>query len=188
MSEINPGVAYGATATTGDDGWTLIMVRELRHRPERVWTALVDPVEIDQWAPFAASAPLDATGETTLTMIDGDTKVDLPAFIRVADEPRLLEYSWGLDLLRWELEPIETGTRLTLRHHSPERGLEAMVAAGWHLCLMVCDQLIGGYAVGVIRGVEAKDHGWDGLRDGYAKLFSQLNRSDPGDVPVSGGA
>jgi uncharacterized protein YndB with AHSA1/START domain len=171
MSKIDPGAAYGATATATSAGWTLIMVRDLRHRPERVWTALVDPDEIDQWAPFAAADPLDAPGETTLTMIDGGTRVDLPAIIRTADEPRLLEYYWGRDLLRWELEPTGEGTRLTLRHQSPEAGLEAMVAAGWHLCLIVCDQLIGGHAVGVIRGAQAKDHGWEGLRDGYEKLF-----------------
>ena len=171
MSQIDPGVPHGATATTTDDGWTLIMVRELRHPPERVWAALVDPDELDQWAPFSAAAPLDAAGETTLTMVDGDARVDLPAIVRAADEPRLLEYSWGRDLLRWDLEPTTSGTRLTLRHQSPEPGIEAMVAAGWHLCLIVCDQLVGGHAVGVIRGTEAMDHGWADLRDGYAKLF-----------------
>lgn len=172
MSPIDPGAPHDATATRTDDGWTLIMVRDLRHSPERVWTALVDPAELDQWAPFAAAEALDSTGETTLTMVDGDTRAELPAIVKTADEPRLLEYTWGGDLLRWELEPTVAGTRLTLRHQSPHVGMEAMVAAGWHLCLIVCDQLIGGHAVGVIRGTEALDHGWEGLRDGYAKLFS----------------
>ena len=99
------------------DGWTLIFVRELTQAPERVWTALTDPAELDQWSPFEPKDDLGTPRETVLTMIDGDTRVDLPATVRIATRPTLLEYTWGEDLLRWELEPTDQGgTRLTLRH------------------------------------------------------------------------
>jgi uncharacterized protein YndB with AHSA1/START domain len=154
------------------DQWTLIFVRELRHSPERVWTALTDPAEIDQWAPYAASRPLAETGDATLTMVDGSERTDLPAVVITAEEPRLLEFTWGEDRLRWELEPTAAGTRLTLRHTSPHAGIEAMVAAGWHICVDVLAKLLDGEPVGVIRGHDAMDHGWEELRAKYEKEFA----------------
>jgi len=32
--------------------WTLILVRELRHSPAKVWQALTDPAHLREWAPF----------------------------------------------------------------------------------------------------------------------------------------
>ncbi len=114
---------------------------------------------------------LGAVGETTLTMIDGETRTDLPAIVRRAEPPTLLEYTWGDDLLRWELEPLGDGTRLTLRHTLTERDMVAMVAAGWHLCLVVAEHLLDGEPIGVIRGRDAMDHGWEKLRVAYAEKF-----------------
>ncbi|WP_433292819.1 SRPBCC family protein [Actinoplanes sp. CA-030573] len=151
--------------------WTLIFIRELRQPPHEVWAALTDPAELDQWAPFAAKSSLAVTGDTTLTMIDGDERQDLPATVRTAAAPSLLEYTWGEDVLRWELEPAGTGTRLTLRHTLSHPDTGAMVAAGWHLCLDVLQHLLDGEPVGVIRGKDALNHGWEELRASYERQF-----------------
>jgi uncharacterized protein YndB with AHSA1/START domain len=147
---------------------TLIFVRELRQAPEVVWAALTSPGELDQWAPFTASRDLGATGDATLTLVDGPDRTAIAASVRRAEAPTLLEYSWGDDLLRWELSPSGSGTRLVLRHTLAKPDLDAMVAAGWHLCLDVLRHLLDGEPVGVIRGRDALDHGWEELRDGYA--------------------
>ena len=52
-----------------------------------------------------------------------------------ADEPTVLEYVWGDDLLRWELTPTDRGTRLTLLHTTAQRSGVPMMAAGRALCL-----------------------------------------------------
>jgi hypothetical protein len=44
----------------------------------------------------------------------------------------------------------------------------AKVAAGWHLCLVVADQLLSGDPVGPIVGEEAMQFGWQDLHDRYA--------------------
>ena len=139
-----------------------------RQAPSVVWAALTDPAELDQWAPFTAARDLGAPGETVLTLVDGPDKTDIPASVVRASAPTLLEYTWGDDRLRWELEPSGPGTRLTLRHTLAKPGTDAMVAAGWHLCLVVLRHLLDGSPVGVIRVREALDHGWEELRDGYA--------------------
>src|SRR5205085_2608585 len=44
-----PGPASGADVRKDGDRWTLILVRELRHAPERVWEALTDPAQLREW-------------------------------------------------------------------------------------------------------------------------------------------
>jgi uncharacterized protein YndB with AHSA1/START domain len=154
------------------DGWTLIFIREFPQAPPVVWRALTDPAELDRWAPFTAARDLGEPGGTTLTMIDGDTRTAMPATVTVAVAPEVLEYTWGEDRLRWQLEASGDGTRLTLRHTLTKRDMDAMVAAGWHICLVVLAHLLDGHPVGVIRGQDAMNHGWEQLRDGYAAKFA----------------
>jgi uncharacterized protein YndB with AHSA1/START domain len=168
---IDPGPPAGATVVPGGDRWTLVFVRDLRHPPARVWTALTDPAEIDRWAPYAAERDLGTTGDVVLTMVDGAERTDLPGAVLRAEPPSLLELTWGDDLLRWELEPTAGGTRLILRHTSGDEGVEAMVAAGWHVCAVVLARLLDGEPVEAIRGDDAREHGWTELRDGYAARF-----------------
>ncbi|SNY55264.1 SRPBCC domain-containing protein [Paractinoplanes atraurantiacus] len=172
MSEEFGAPAGGAELAPGaDERWTLVFVREFRQAPVVVWGALTEPEQLDQWAPFVPVRNLGSLGETTLTMVDGATREQTPAVVTRAEAPSVLEYSWGEDLLRWELEETAGGTRLILRHTLSHPGTEAMVAAGWHLCAEVLRRLLDGRPVGVIRGADAMDHGFEELRVAYAKLF-----------------
>jgi hypothetical protein len=93
---------------------TIVFVRELPHSPELVWNALTDPAELQQWAPFDADRNLSAPGEALLTMAGEGGGEKLPCVVRRSERPRLLEYTWGNDVLCWQLEAIASGTRLTL--------------------------------------------------------------------------
>ena len=73
--------------------------------------------------------------------------------------------------LRWELEPLGGGTRLTLWHNI-DRGFISMGAAGWHICFDVLDRFLAGQPIGRIVGPEAmKFGGWQRLNAEYAKQF-----------------
>lgn len=164
-----PGPLADANYEEDADGrWTLVFIRDLRHPPEKVWAALTDPAQLNAWAPYLAGRDLSEPGDVTLTMVDGDTREPLPARVTRAERPSLLEYTWGTDLLRWELTPTGTGTRLVLRHTVTDQDWLPKVAAGWHLCLDVAERLLDGDPVGPIRGSDALKHGWDDLRQGYA--------------------
>jgi hypothetical protein len=145
-----------------------VFVRILDHAPAVVWAALTYPAQLDERAPFRADRDLDQTGPATLTMIDGADAVPLGATVIRADEPTLFEYTWGDDVLRWELAATDGGTRLTLRHTTAKRSGVPMVAAGWHLCLDVMALSLDGRPIGAIRGQEALDFGWQQLHDAYA--------------------
>lgn len=164
----DPGRLARVGSETVPDGWTLVFTRDLRHPPDRVWAALTEPERLRDWAPYTADRDLGSTGPAVLTMLDAGEPMDLPGTVTRAEPPRLLEYTWGGDVLRWHLAGAGSGTRLTLRHTVRDPDQVAMVAAGWHLCLAVAERLLDGRPVPPIRGEAAREHGWERLRDAYA--------------------
>ena len=84
---IEMGTAEAARLEESGEHWTLIFVREFNQPPAVVWTALTDPAELDQWAPFRAATDLGRPGDTTLTMVDGDERLDLPAYVKRPTHP-----------------------------------------------------------------------------------------------------
>ncbi|MEV0713300.1 SRPBCC family protein [Asanoa sp. NPDC050611] len=169
METYEPSTLADARAEQATDGrWTLVFIRDFPHPPARVWRALTKPADLTEWAPYTADRDLDTLGPATLTMIDGDEHVDIAVEVTQADPEHTLAYSWGTDLLRWDLAPTASGTRLTLRHTVADASWVPQVAAGWHICLDVADRLLEGNPIAPIRGNKARAHGWDSLRDAYA--------------------
>lgn len=72
--------------------------------------------------------------------------------------------------MRWQLERVDRGTRLTLWTNIGRRFI-AMGAAGWQICLDVLDHLLGGTPLGRIVGPEALKFGWQKLHTDYARQF-----------------
>lgn len=165
-----PGAASGATVRKQGETWTLVLVRELRHPPKKVWRALTDPAELREWAPFDADRCLDATGPATLTTVGAPKQHVSDSIVTRVEAPRVLEYKWGENDMRWELEPIPNGTRLTL-WHSIDRRYVAMGAAGWHICIDVLDRFLGDDPIGRIVAGSAMKFGWKRLNTEYSKLF-----------------
>ena len=165
-----PGPATGTTVRQDGDRWTLVVVRELRHSPEKVWQALTDPAQLREWAPFEADRSLATTGTVNLSTVGTPTPMVSATRVTRAEAPRLLEYQWGGNDLRWQLEPLGTGTRLTLWHNI-DRGFISMGAAGWHICLDVLEHLVAGDPLGRIVGADAMKFEWPRLNVEYARQF-----------------
>ena len=159
-----PGPATGAQVKKGGEKWALILVRELHHPPERVWQALTDPAHLREWAPFDVDGSLGAVGMVNLTWA-GNPKV-IETKVTRSEAPRLLEYGD----LRWELERLDGGTRLTLWHNIDRRFI-AWSAAGWHIAFDVLHHHLGGNPIGRIAGAEAMKFEWQRLNREYAQQF-----------------
>lgn len=166
-----PGPAAAEVRKDGDN-WTLVLVRELRHPPARVWKALTDPASLREWAPFDADADLGRAGASVnLMTVGAPTPRATEAKVARAEAHKLLEYNWGDFDIRWQLEPSGGGTRLTLWTNIDRRFI-SMGAAGWHICLDVLDHLLDGHPLGRLVGPDAmKFGGWQRLNKEYAKEF-----------------
>ena len=163
--QYTPGPASEAQVRKGGEKWTLILVRELRHPPEKVWQALTDPAHLREWAPFIVDGSLGAVGTVNLTCVG--TPQALETKVTRADAPSVLEYGD----IRWELEGSGSSTRLTLWHKIDRRFI-SWVAAGWHISFDVLDRHLAGKPIGRIAGAEAMNSsGWQRLTAEYAGQF-----------------
>ena len=163
--QYTPGPANVARVQKDGEKWTLILVRELRHSPEKVWRALTDPAELREWAPFDVDATLGTVGTVNLTWVGNPMSIPTP--VKKADAPRVLEYGDT----RWELEAIPGGTRLTL-WSTIDRRFISMGAAGWQIAFDVLDHLLSGDPIGRFAGADAmKFEGWQRLNVEYAQQF-----------------
>jgi uncharacterized protein YndB with AHSA1/START domain len=168
-----PGPASGAQVRKGGEKWTLILVRDLRHSPEKVWQALTDPAQLREWAPFDVDAGLSKVGTVKLTWVGTPT----PQETRVtrAEAPKVLEYGDA----KWELEALAGGTRLTLWHNIDRRFI-SWGAAGWHISFDVLERLLAGQPVGRIGGGDImKFSGWQRLNAEYAQQFGMETPKGP---------
>ncbi|MGA9475128.1 MAG: SRPBCC domain-containing protein [Terriglobales bacterium] len=168
-----PGPAGGAQIRKDGEKWTLILVRELRHSPEKVWQALTDPAHLREWAPFQTDGSLDTVGSVKLTWAGNPTPLETK--VTRADAPKLLEYGDT----RWELEALGRGTRLTLWHNIDRRFI-AWGAAGWHISFDVLDRLLAGEPIGRVAGADVmKFDGWHRLVAEYAEQFGIEKPNSP---------
>jgi len=168
--QYTPGPARGAQVRkdqvpTDSDKWTLILVRELHHSPEKVWQALTDPAHLREWAPFEVDGSLGAVGTVGLTWVGTPTPIETR--VTRADAPNVLEYGDT----RWELEAFGAGTRLTLWHNLNRRYI-SWGAAGWHIAFDVLDRFLAGEPIGrIVAGEAMKLVAWQQLVAEYAKQF-----------------
>ena len=169
-----PGPADMARVEKDGETWTLVLVKELRQPPEKVWQALTDPAQLREWAPFDASGSMATVGATVkLTTVGAPSPHVTETTVTRADAPTVLEYNWGGFDMRWKLDAAAGGTRLTLWTNIDRRYI-AMGAAGWHLCLDVLDRLLSGQPIGRIVGPDAMAFdGWQRLHAEYTRRFAQ---------------
>src|SRR5579884_379321 len=163
-----PGPARPAQVRKGGERWTLILARDLRHPPEKVWHAITDPEHLHEWAPFDVDGDLTREGATVKLIWTGTSQAT-EAKVTKADRPSVLEYGD----MRWELNAFAGGTRLKLWHVIDHRFV-SWGAAGWHISFDVLDRLLAGEPIGRIAGADAMKIGdWQGLVAEYKKQFEE---------------
>jgi len=125
-----------------DDPPTLEYVRRLRHPVEKVWRAITEREHLRAWFPVdlvgerREGARLELPFWPEVLEQQGFEDPGLGGEIRTWDPPRVFEWTWDTDLVRFELEPDGEGTVLTLTTWL--RGGDAttgQAAAGYHVCL-----------------------------------------------------
>jgi uncharacterized protein YndB with AHSA1/START domain len=149
-------------------GWALAFRRDLACSPSAVWALLTEPALLQRWTPYTPDRNLGSPGPITMR-ITGNCRSDtFAATVIHAEPPAVLEYSWGDDRLRWDLEALPTGTRVTLQHTFATWEWAAEVATGWHLWFDVAEQLLDGCLAGPGGQQSESRYAWRDLHDAYA--------------------
>jgi uncharacterized protein YndB with AHSA1/START domain len=142
--------------------------RRLAHPPEKVFRAISDPAELQHWFPAAVETELRPGAPITFTFQDMDADAPGGEVVEV-EPPKLLVYTWGDDVLRWEIVPEEHGCRLFFSHTLAPDGMSgglpgsARNAAGWDICL--------GALAARLDDEPAPEIDWFPLFEAYAERF-----------------
>ena len=145
-------------------GWRLRFTRELHHPAERVWRAVTEPGHLAAWFPMRIHGEWVAGGPLTFTDPEG-RGLEFTGKVLAYQPPSLLEFSWGPDVLRLEIEPRGAGCTLTLLDTFDELGKAARDAAGWHVCL----DLLAAHLDGATEPDPPR--GWPEVNRDYVQAF-----------------
>jgi uncharacterized protein YndB with AHSA1/START domain len=139
--------------------------RHFNHSPERVWRALTEDDQLAAWFPTTIDGGRSAGA--ALTFRFEHVEIDpMQGEMLTFEPPSLLEFTWGGDRLRFELEPDGDGTALTFVVELDMLGKATRDGAGWHQCL----DALGRSLAGDPARPDDPDR-WRSLRDAYAERF-----------------
>ena len=190
------------------DPYTFRYEREYLHPPERVWEAITSAEHMDAW--FMPRNQIEAKlGGRFAFGFGGEPGPAQSGVISEFDPPRLVEFLYDNgNRLRYELHPIDGGTRLyltdafnpALRHadglsQEPGADLPGGVDTPWHpgfmagflIALINLDGYLAGKgptlqdAEDMVRRVHAGEHSddWLALTDEFRKLIrDSIPRAD----------
>ncbi|ADD45913.1 SRPBCC domain-containing protein [Stackebrandtia nassauensis] len=101
---------------------TIERTLELAHPPEKVWAAITTAEGLASWFGNTASIDLRPGGDFRMTW-EGDFEADMR--VERVEKPTVFAYTWPIDGLpkddprrtyvEFTLEPVDGGTRLTVR-------------------------------------------------------------------------
>jgi uncharacterized protein YndB with AHSA1/START domain len=116
--------------------------RHLPDPPSIVWLAITDREQLRSWFPcdvVVADGRWEVGAAITFPFPPEVIDMTLTGEVLAVDEPTILAFTWGEEILRFELSPADGGTDLVLIDELPA-GIAARNAAGWEVCL---DRLVG---------------------------------------------
>jgi uncharacterized protein YndB with AHSA1/START domain len=150
----------------GEGTVTLRFTRQLPHPPRKVWRALTEEEHLAAWLPTTIEGDLAAAGALLRFSFRHVSIGPMDGRAIACDPPKVLEYLWGDETLRFELTPRDSGTTLEFTATFAGIGKAARDAAGWHACL---DEL--GYDLAGRQAPVTTDERWRRVHPEYAARF-----------------
>lgn len=158
----------GTLGMTEDGRFALRFERRLVHPPDKVWRALTETDRLRAWFVQILDYDrlvFDARPGARLEFVPVHAELGIGhGEVLRADPPRLLEYTWDDETLRWELAPDgPSGCHLTFTDIFGDRGSASALGAGWHAGL---DLLAA-----ALDGTPPAEPAWDRLRADYERAM-----------------
>jgi uncharacterized protein YndB with AHSA1/START domain len=153
-----------ATLLTDGTRPAVRLERHLSDPPPVVWQAITDRDQLRSWFPcdvVVEGGRWTVGAAISFPFSPEVMDMTLTGEVLVVDEPHLLAFSWGDEILRFELSPEDGGTRLVLLDELPA-GAAARNAAGWDVCL---DRL---------AGLDSGSNAWQPRFEAYSAAFEPV--------------
>ncbi len=118
-------------------------VRRFPHPVSRVWSAITESDQLRHWMPCDIVGERRTGSDITLPFWSAQIEkyrleeTMLTGRIEVWDAPHVFQWTWGGDVLRFELRADDAGTTMTFTTwlESPDLEGAASAAGGYHVCL-----------------------------------------------------
>jgi uncharacterized protein YndB with AHSA1/START domain len=154
-----------------ENGYTAKFERHYHHSVEEVWSWLTDNDKLPQWFSELRVDELREGGLIKFDMQDGTFE---EMTILELKPNSVLEYTWGEDIVRFELTQEQEGCCLlligkinALTNHTPKD------LAGWHVCLEVIHALLDG------RTIVSREDEWKRWYEKYVKAIDRISDVHP---------
>jgi uncharacterized protein YndB with AHSA1/START domain len=147
--------------------------RRLADPPSVVWQALTDREQLRSWFPcdvIVADGRWEVGASISFRFPPEVIDMTLAGEVITVDEPHELSYSWGEEVLRFELSAVDGGTLLVL-FDEPSPGAAARNAAGWDACL------------DALAGFPTSPDAWQPRFDAYTAAFEPVLGPQEGPPP-----
>jgi uncharacterized protein YndB with AHSA1/START domain len=116
--------------------------RRYPHPVDKVWRAITEPAHLSRWFPADMRMELQLGAKIRFVFREAEWD-ESDGEITALDPPRLFEFTWAGDVLRWELAPDGGGCLLVFHHTFEDRAGAASSASGWEGCLAGLDEVLG---------------------------------------------
>jgi uncharacterized protein YndB with AHSA1/START domain len=120
------------------DGRPLVRFeRTFPHPMSAVWRAITDPSQLETWFPTTVEFSELRAGESIAFRFTTHDLPPMEGVFREVDVPRRLVFTWGDDVLTFELSEEDGGDacRLAFSVVLDDAGKAARDSAGWESCL-----------------------------------------------------
>lgn len=151
----------GAELEWADGRSRLRMQRTFAHPRQQVWVAITEPDQLIKWFPAAVELLPERGSKISFDLGQGP---QTHGVVQEVDAPHSIAYSWGDDLLRWELADQGEVTVLRFTHTFADRPGAASLASGWDVCLDALDNVLAGEPVAPRQDTTAE-------HEAYIKAF-----------------
>jgi uncharacterized protein YndB with AHSA1/START domain len=120
--------------------------RTFPHAVDRVWAAITTPARLEQWFPTTVEFDELRAGAPIAFRFAEDAYPPMSGEFRAVTPPRRLSFTWGDDVLTFELAERDGGAacRLSFDVVLDAAGKAARDAAGWDDCLDMLGTVVSG--------------------------------------------
>lgn len=121
-----------ATMEASDGRSAVRLDRTVTHPIDKVWRAVTESEHLSQWFPAHVEIEMTAGGTVSFDLGGGEM---MYGKVISLDPPHQISFTWGDDVLSFDLAPEVGVTRLRMTHTFDDHAGGASFAAGWQACL-----------------------------------------------------